>query len=220
MVGIQTLGESSGANNVSEVEAPDIVQDPEIQQQFNPLFIVIEDPVTGEHHHPYIHYIFSDDSDSEMLTNALLHNLDPQLALEAPDDDQNNGSRTLDYQTNSDRVLIIDLDENGRNVVSAQSLSSDYQIIDTQISVAPTFNNGSAPEEAGLMLRISGVESRPAKNEATPEELFNQAHSLTGKDVTGALADLAEMFQQELSIVQKMLETDKASVGVDKFGTG
>ncbi|KAI9832619.1 MAG: ubiquitin-protein ligase Anaphase Promoting Complex [Phylliscum demangeonii] len=42
---------------------------------FAPFFTLIEDATTGRHVHPAVHYIFSDDEETELLTEASLHAL-------------------------------------------------------------------------------------------------------------------------------------------------
>ena len=42
---------------------------------FQPFFALIEDGVTNEHHHPTVHYIFSDD-DADIITEAGLRSLE------------------------------------------------------------------------------------------------------------------------------------------------
>lgn len=50
---------------------------PGIQQSFQPFFTLIEDAHTSDHHHPTVHYIFSDD-DTDIVTEAALRSLEAQ----------------------------------------------------------------------------------------------------------------------------------------------
>ncbi|KAF2021817.1 hypothetical protein BU24DRAFT_336040, partial [Aaosphaeria arxii CBS 175.79] len=43
-------------------------------QNFNPFFTLIEDTTTGEHYHPYVHYVFADD-DPVIMTAAAMRSL-------------------------------------------------------------------------------------------------------------------------------------------------
>ncbi|KAM0717507.1 hypothetical protein Q7P37_007359 [Cladosporium fusiforme] len=115
---------------------------------FKPFFALVEDPVTGEYHHPEVHYVFSDDEDQGVLTHA---------ALEAIDKEDN----TLHEGEGTDeRVAIIDMDYDGRTVLGSSSLSPEWQALRTEIWEAPGKPGGSrhGATERGLMLRVSGKE--------------------------------------------------------------
>src|SRR5947209_8409895 len=56
---------------------------------FQPFFTLIENPSTSEHHHPTVHYIFSDD-DPEIITEAACRSLaqdEPQHAESQQEDE-------------------------------------------------------------------------------------------------------------------------------------
>jgi hypothetical protein len=48
---------------------------PTFQHQFKPFFALIKDTNSSEHHHPTVHYIFSDD-DTDIITEAAFHSLE------------------------------------------------------------------------------------------------------------------------------------------------
>ncbi|KAJ5890407.1 uncharacterized protein N7473_006635 [Penicillium subrubescens] len=50
---------------------------PGLHQPFQPFFTLIEDAHTSDHHHPTVHYIFSDD-DTDIVTEAALRSLEAQ----------------------------------------------------------------------------------------------------------------------------------------------
>lgn len=103
---------------------------------FRPFFTLVEDSSTGEHHHPEVHYIFSDD-DPDTLTNSI---------LDASHDNEN-----------ASRIILVDFAPDGRTLKSCHSLSSTWQVSNTQIEPAPLWTE-AGPEAAteGLMLRVQG----------------------------------------------------------------
>lgn len=116
---------------------------------FKPFFTLIEDPVTGEHHHPTVHYMFSDD-DPEVLTSAALDVLDKDgVASQA-------NSRVTDV---NERCVIVDMEADGKSVKSASSISPDWQALKTTITQAPSWGDDSNGTDRGMMLKISGQAS-------------------------------------------------------------
>lgn len=110
---------------------------------FKPFFTLIEDPVTGEHYHPKVHYVFSDD-DADVLTSAALDALESTDA--SPDEAE-------------ERIVIIDMTPDGKNFASAVSLSPNWQAIKTTMRQAPSWGSDAADADRGLMLKISGQEA-------------------------------------------------------------
>jgi hypothetical protein len=108
----------------------------------------VEDPVTGEYHHPEVHYIFADDEDQGVLTSAALRAIDKE-------------DNTLqDGEDAEERVAIIDMDSDGRTVLGISSLSPDWQALRTQVWQAPgRSDNKQGTTDRGLMLRVSGKET-------------------------------------------------------------
>ena len=75
---VQQLLDDLNANGHDEVDYEEPpVEDLLPPQDFKPFFVLIEDPETGEYHHPTVHYVFSDD-DPEILTSAALEVLDQE----------------------------------------------------------------------------------------------------------------------------------------------
>lgn len=142
---------------------------------FRPFFTLIEDTTSGEHYHPYTHYVFADD-DPTIITAASMRGLGlddtkylPQDAPGGGERRRNQGSEEGDEQASpvesplpppipgvKEHYLIIDVAADGRTIADAQSLSSKWQITETDVRTAPSFDE-DAPDQ-GYMLRIQGVE--------------------------------------------------------------
>jgi hypothetical protein len=129
-----------------EGAAEELVSPPD----FRPFFTLIEDPETGEHHHPTVHYIFSDD-DPEILTNA---------ALEALDNQGEDAQHLNAVDKAEQRYVIVDMAADGKTVASVSSLSRQWQALQTSIAQAPSWGDDSKSEDRGLKLKISGQERR------------------------------------------------------------
>ena len=109
---------------------------------FRPFFTLIEDS-TGEHHHPNVHYLFADD-DPEILTSAALE------TLHEPHHEQ-------DVE---ERFVILDFASDGKEIVSATSLSPDWQAVQTKLTPAPSWGGDDGKNaDKELMLTISGREA-------------------------------------------------------------
>ena len=151
---------------------------------FKALFTLIEDSETDDHYHPTVHYIFSDD-DPEILTSA---------ALAALDSNQD-ASRADDIE---ERHVIIDMAADGKSVTSASSMSPDWQALKTTIRRAPSWGEDSKSADIGLMLKISGQESKLAgasKEKKKPQQQL------------GNLDYWVETFAQRLEAVDEVLGT-------------
>lgn len=105
---------------------------------FKPFFTLIEDAKTGDYQHPTVHYLFADD-DQEILTAAALE--------------------TLSDEHQEERFVIVDISSDGKEVVSASSLSPAWQRLETKVTQAPSWGDESKTGDRGLMLRISGQEA-------------------------------------------------------------
>jgi len=110
---------------------------------FKPFFTLIEDPTTGEYHHPNVHYIFSDDEDQGAITSEALAILDREDNTAHQDDKI------------EERVVLLDMEADGKTVASAASLSADWQAIQTEITKAPSWGESQQGAERGLMLKVS-----------------------------------------------------------------
>jgi hypothetical protein len=186
-------------------EDPDVIesraaQSASFQPSFQPLFTLIEDPITREHHHPTVHYIFADD-DNDIITEAALRSLadigsgggeggsqeDVQGKHENTDAD--GGAHLLMKKEGvKEHYIVVDVcptsntatstsamapqsakepqgtaaDTNpiiAFEVTSAYSLSSEWQVLRTSVTQAPTI--GDVDDGDGLMLRIEGRGNTP-----------------------------------------------------------
>nr|OQO28302.1 hypothetical protein B0A51_03921 [Rachicladosporium sp. CCFEE 5018] len=110
---------------------------------FRPLFALITDPLTGEIHHPTVHYVFADDEpDGSPLTAAALQ------AIEDHEDTTLHGTDEPEQ-----RVVVVDLQGNGRTVAGVTSLSEAWQGLRTEVGTAPSWGAGKGE---GVMINIAG----------------------------------------------------------------
>ena len=141
----------------SETAVEDGSAELEEHSQLRPFFTLISDTVSGEHHHPSVHYIFADD-DEDIITAAALRSLQDTEVTHSRDG--NDEEQTAASQDTQHHYIILDVapgaDGSGYEVVNAQSFSPDWQVLQTNISSAPTFEDGEEESEDVLMLRIEG----------------------------------------------------------------
>lgn len=199
---------------------------------FNPFFNIIEDTTSGEHYHPYVHYVFADD-DPVIVTAAAMRSLGlddaqflPQNPAERDEErlhpEEGNQEHDSDHQAESplpppipgvkERYLIVDIAADGHSVVDAQSCSSEWQITNADVRPAPSFDQESA--DHAYMLRINGVEI-PAKikgkakgepGEAKLKDAMEKAHG----DVFGAIDRLLQDVEVGLEVTRKIMGRDIA----------
>lgn len=112
---------------------------------FKPFFTLIENTESGEHHHPTVHYLFSDD-DEDIFTDATLMALD-QTAI---------SGESAEVE---ERIVVLDMAADGKSVTSATSLSSRWQSLRATIGQAPSWGDNANAADRGLMLKISGQEA-------------------------------------------------------------
>ena len=156
---------------------------PTAPPDFKPFFALVEDPITGEYHHPEVHYIFADDEDQGVLTSAALRAIDKE-------------DNTLqDGEDAEERVAIIDMDSDGRTVLGISSLSPDWQALRTQVWQAPgRSDNKQGTADRGLMLRVSGKET--STSSATGVQSAEDLNGLV-KNFGLALESLDEVLGEE-----------------------
>lgn len=123
---------------------------------FRPFFTLIEDPDTGEHHHPSVHYIFSDDN-PDFLTSTIVDGMGQEQAGTFP-------QRKVDTQR--ERMILLDIAPDGKTVNEVQSLNRHWQVLRTTVGQAPSWaDEGSRKDIPGLMLNIQGMESSKLKSQ-------------------------------------------------------
>jgi hypothetical protein len=218
---------------VEEVERP----------PFSPFFTLINDASkegAGETIHPRkIHYIFSDDDTSELLTSSLIHSLYPTNSP-SPSQSQSqfvSASRELSSSKTSssssagikrrkpakekakaemkereERVVIVDINEDGTGVKSVSSLCSTWQVLNASISNAPTFDSTSSSDdpasqnmqERGLMLRIEGVGVQSLVSGDVVEEGKKDGSAVMGEEEMSILLD---GFDRKMGVLRKIIES-------------
>ncbi|KAF2110152.1 hypothetical protein BDV96DRAFT_501772 [Lophiotrema nucula] len=194
---------------------------------FNPFFTLIEDSTSGEHYHPYVHYVFADD-DPVITTAAAMRSLGldethylpqntPEREAQSEEEAREGGDEEeREPQVESplpppipgakERYLIVDLAADGHTIVDAQSLSPAWQITNAQVRTAPSFDEGS-PEQ-GYMLGIEGVEV-PSKSKgkakgAPGDGKLQEARDRAGGDIFGALDGLVKGIEGSLDVAGKI----------------
>lgn len=123
---------------------------------FRPFFVKIQDSYTGEFHHPYVHYVFSDD-ELDLLTNSVLKASEQHAQGDLPVTKEKVPDSTSDKNRSSiERSIIVNVAGKGQTLQSAQSLSDEWQITETSLANAPTFEYPSESPPANLMMVIEG----------------------------------------------------------------
>jgi len=135
------------------------------------------------------------------VTNAAIHALKVKF--------NSNGHEDLRQTSTTDgdeRFIILDLDPTASKVVSAQSLSPEWQTWSTELSPAPTFGGYQDISDSGMMLRIRGVDSASKLTGVglKPDEVLAQASDQANGNIHDAMSILATRFQRELDDIQKL----------------
>lgn len=198
-------------------------------QNFRPFFTLIEDASSGEHYHPYVHYIFADD-DPISLTAASLRSLGlddtKYLPQHTSDDDERQHYHDSpvgdDDETTvesplpppipgvKEHYLVIDVDVDGRTIVDAQSLSSEWQITNTGLRTAPSFDE-SSPEQ-GYMLQIEGISisaKAKAKGKGPPgHDKLSDVREKNHGDIFRAIDGLMQDIDGGLEVARSILRSN------------
>ncbi|MCJ1447713.1 MAG: hypothetical protein MMC23_008224 [Stictis urceolatum] len=148
------------------------------EAEFEPFFALVEDAHSSTAYHPAVHYIFSDD-DGDVLNDTLLR---------IPSEQLQSGQK--------ERYVVADLAGDGKTVTSAQSLTSDWQVLGAEVSAAPTLEGGEG-ETGGLMLRLNGTEG-------IREDMGGQGEG----DIEGTI----EKFRERMEELKRVLEGGKQSL--------
>jgi hypothetical protein len=193
---------------------------------FKPFFTLIDDTTSGEHFHPYVHYVFADD-DPAIVTAASMRSLGLDDTKYMPHDAQDDGERQQAQERGSEdgedplvestlpppipgvkeHYLIVDLGADGRTIVDAQSLSSEWQVTESSIRTAPSFDE-SSPDQ-GYMLRVEGIEI-PSKNKGkgkgqAGDDKLNEARDKSQGDLFDALDSLVQDIEGGLKTAAKIV---------------
>ena len=180
-----------------------------LPHNFQPFFTLIEDPITHEHYHPTVHYIFADD-EADIITEASIRSLEDlptseSQAIASASTKEEEGTRYLPPPQPGvkEHYLILDVQSTssfppgevssqGYAVTHSTSLSSDWQVLRMNITQAPTI--GDSPEDEGLMLRVEGRGNTPIDNVSVTQQ---ENQSLEG---------MIDRFQRRLEDVRLVME--------------
>ncbi|KAI4721873.1 hypothetical protein E4T48_01823 [Aureobasidium sp. EXF-10727] len=159
---------------------------------FRPFFTLIEDPDTGEHHHPSVHYIFSDDN-PDFLTSTIVDRMD-----------QEHVGMSAEQQAVNDRerMILLDMAADGKSVREAQSLSPHWQILTTTVGQAPSWaDEVSRKDIPGLMLNIQGMESAKLKSQS-------HRRNNSQEDIMARIEAMIGGYNSSLSTLESMIKKD------------
>lgn len=179
----------------NEQDEPSQMPDSSQPSSFAPFFTLITDSTavasddkdgnshTPTTHHPSkIHYIFSDDEDSDLLKDACLRCIPdiPNLSNSNSSRNQNpedlrasnsssrsesarqRSSKNWEEKQREERIIIIDMNQTGDRVLRAKSLSDKWQLMGCEVGKAPIYKGageekGEKEKSGALMLMIDGV---------------------------------------------------------------
>ena len=139
---------------------------------------MIEDVETGEHYHPTVQYVFTDD-DPEHLTAGMLHAIEQQTG----------------QAEEEERIVILDMSADGKTIEAASSLSPHWQSLQTSVSQAPSWGGTSQDDQGRLMIRASGQEVPPTLDKQTRRQV-------------GTVDQLMVNFDKQLQTLDELLERD------------
>lgn len=164
---------------------------------FEPIFTLLTNTTTNTTVHPRVHYLFSDDDASAVLT--------------APQTDP------------SHRALIVDLappaNPSGKWTVSwASSLTPDFAITASQLSLQQHSGNNEGDEgennegaSSSVMLRVEGVEREGVPADTKPTNANLRGSSSSGGSTAGIIGredvdQLTEEFRRRMGVLKKVVD--------------
>ncbi|RMY85943.1 hypothetical protein D0862_11057 [Hortaea werneckii] len=161
---------------------------------FKPFFTLIEDPETGEHHHPAVHYIFADD-EPEFLTDATLMALEQQQHQQ-----QQESTSTSQASEVEERFILLDLAEDGKTVLATTSLSPNWQALKASVGKAPSLGQSEEEGSGGgnPMLTISGQEGSRASSAGLGGKKGRRMKVGAAGEGEGRVEDLVRGFEERL----------------------
>ncbi|KAI7588238.1 hypothetical protein D0869_07863 [Hortaea werneckii] len=176
---------------------------------FKPFFTLIEDPQTGEHHHPAVHYIFADD-EPEFLTDATLMALEQQQQQQ-----QQEQTPTPQASEVEERFILLDLAEDGKTVLSTTSLSPNWQALKASVGKAPSLGQSEGEGSGGgnPMLTISGQEGSRGSSAGFGGKKGRRMK--VGAAGEGRVEDLVRGFEERLGGLDEVLGEKKEREGGD-----
>ena len=184
-------------------------------------FTLVEDAVSTDCHHPHVHYIFEDD-DPELLTAASIRALGGKEILVT---DQGEGKSEQEHSQKGllsplppirdgveERYIIIDIAEDGQSIQSARCLSHDWQVVNTQITAAPTWDDAAADDNIGnLMINIqgSGILTEDMADDLDGLMMLQKAAKSENEDLLAAMERLAASFQEGMQVLHRAAEENR-----------
>ncbi|KAI7237124.1 hypothetical protein KC330_g3322 [Hortaea werneckii] len=182
---------------------------------FKPFFTLIEDPQTGEHHHPAVHYIFADD-EPEFLTDATLMALEQQQHQHQQQEEQTPTPQASEVE---ERFILLDLAEDGKTVLSTTSLSPNWQALKASVGKAPSLGQSEGEGSGGgnPMLTISGQEGGRGSSAGYGVKKGRRMKIGTAGGVAGEgrVEDLVRGFEERLVGLDEVLGEKKEREGGD-----
>lgn len=103
-----------------------------------------------------------------------------------------------------ERYLIVDVGPSGDTIVSARSLTADWQALGAEVSNAPTWEAASegSTKTGGLMLKIEGTEGLGSDRDGVEGEDLNEQ----------GMAELVELFEKRMALLRKVVEGGEKTV--------
>ncbi|PON31033.1 hypothetical protein TGAM01_v200453 [Trichoderma gamsii] len=163
---------------------------------FEPIFTLLTNTTTNTTVHPRVHYLFSDDDASAVLT--------------APQTDPLH------------RALVVDLappaNPSGKWTVSwASSLTPDFAVTASQLSLQHSGNNEGEEGEnnegasSSVMLRVEGVEREGVPADTKPTNANLRGSSSSGGSAAGIVGredvdQLTEEFKRRMGVLKKVVD--------------
>lgn len=190
---------------------------------FSPFFALVEDATTAEHHHPSVHYVFSDD-DPELHTAVFMRALGDNAPASptatkhhdgaAEEEEEGGGGDLLPPPAPGvrERYIVVDLTPDGQGVAGATSLSRDWQVVGTAVAPAPSFAEDGADDAGGggaLMLRVEGAEMAGGRMAGDEVVLtLGDARKSADGDLVSGMEELLQRFDGGVDMLRKVVGPD------------
>ncbi|KAL6801126.1 hypothetical protein GGI42DRAFT_325720 [Trichoderma sp. SZMC 28013] len=176
-------GSGDGNYNVDgahDVDAPHDAHDDADLPPFEPIFTLLTNNTTNTTVHPRVHYLFSDDDASAVLT--------------APQTDPLH------------RALVVDLAPpaapNGKWTVSwASSLTPNFAVTASQLSLQQHGGNDAEAGSTSAVLRVEGVEREAVASR--PNSLPSSGSGVVGRENVEQLTD---EFRRRMGVLKKVVD--------------
>lgn len=192
---------------------------------FSPFFALVEDATTAEHHHPSVHYVFSDD-DPELHTAVFMRALgdnapaSPTATKHHDGAAEEEGGDLLPPPAPGvrERYVVVDLTPDGQGVAGATSLSRDWQVVGTAVAPAPSFAEDGADDAGGggaLMLRVEGAEMAGGRMAGVAKDAGDEvvltlgdARKSADGDLVSGMEELLQRFDGGVDMLRKVVGPD------------